>query len=431
MPEDVPVDATALFVCNVEHRFLVASQLQQTAIEHPRILLEPDGRNTAPAFTLAALLAIEKGDDPIMLMMPSDQVVGDVKAFRSAIQQAFPAAVNGDIVTFGVEPDSPMTGYGYIQTSKDDRAVVRSVKSFVEKPSLELAEKYLASGNYLWNSGMFMVRASVWLKALQMCRPEMLKACEESMIGAQVDLDFVRPNAERYSQCPADSIDYAVMECLPTRPDLGIRVDVVPLLAGWSDLGTWDAIWNSHSHDEQGNAQVGNTVQQSCRNSLLFSSGRLIAGVGLDHIAVIETSDAVLVANMRNAQDVKKIVAHLCVHGHSLVHAHRKVHRPWGWYDKLDYGDRFQVKRIVVNPGASLSLQMHHHRAEHWVVVSGTAEVTNGDTVSLLGENESTFIPLGHIHRLRNPGKLPLEVVEVQSGSYLGEDDIIRFSSDY
>ncbi|QIL81651.1 mannose-1-phosphate guanylyltransferase/mannose-6-phosphate isomerase [Diaphorobacter sp. HDW4A] len=420
-----------LLVCNVEHRFLVATQLQQSNIENARILLEPAGRNTAPALTIAALQARAEGADPVMLAMPADHVIADKPAFHAAVQSAFRAASKGDMVTFGIVADRPETGYGYIQHGTTEQGDTFEVQSFVEKPDRERAQNYLAAGNYLWNSGLFVVRASVWLKAMQQFRSDILAACEQSMSNAQRDTDFVRPEADAFKSSPSDSIDYAVMERLPKMPELGIAARVIPLNAGWSDVGAWDALWSVREHDENGNAIIGNAVQRGCKNSLFLSSSRLVAGVGLEHIAVVETPDAILVADLRRTQEVKQIVAHLQKHGKDLAHSHRKVHRPWGWYDSIDYGERFQVKRIVVNPGASLSLQMHHHRAEHWVVVKGTAEVTNGDQVLLLGENESTFIPLGHVHRLRNPGKMPLEIVEVQSGSYLGEDDIVRFEDTY
>ena len=428
---DVPRATAPVLVCNVEHRFLVATQLQEAGIEGAQILLEPTGRNTAPALTIAALQAIEGGADPVMLAMPADHVMADLPAFHATVKTAYEAALKGDMITFGIVADRPEIGYGYIQHGTAETAGTYEVQNFVEKPDQETAASYLAAGNYLWNSGLFMVRASVWLKAMQHCRPDILQACSSAMEKGQRDLDFVRPHAETFKASPSDSIDYAVMERLPKTPELGIKARVVPLNAGWSDLGAWDALWSVREHDASGNAIIGNAVQHGCTNSLFLSSSRLVAGVGLDHIAVVETPDAILVADMRCTQDVKKIVTHLQKHGKGLAHSHRKVHRPWGSYDSIDFGDRFQVKRIVVNPGASLSLQMHHHRAEHWVVVKGTAEVTNGDQVMLLGENESTFIPLGHLHRLRNPGKMPLEIVEVQSGSYLGEDDIVRFEDTY
>lgn len=428
----IPVAKTPLLVCNTEHRFLAASQLMEAGIAGARIVLEPTGRNTAPALTLAALQAKADGGDPILLAMPSDHVMGNLPAFHRAIERAFSVACNGAMVTFGIVADKPETGYGYIQCGQalEGEGAYR-IASFAEKPDAARAQSYVESGNYLWNSGLFMVRTSVWLTTIQRCRPDIFAACTAAMASAQKDVDFIRPATEAFNACPADSIDYAVMERLPTRPELGVPACVVPLKAGWSDLGAWDALWQVREQDAQGNAQVGDTIQHGCSNSLLLSSSRLVAGVGLDNIVVVETADAILVADKRQTQDVKQIVAKLREAGHTLTQTHRKVHRPWGWYDSIDSGERFQVKRIVVNPGASLSLQMHYHRAEHWVVVKGTAEVTNGERTLLLGENESTFIPLGHIHRLSNPGKVPLEIIEVQSGSYLGEDDIVRFEDTY
>ncbi|SFD32205.1 mannose-1-phosphate guanylyltransferase / mannose-6-phosphate isomerase [Paracidovorax konjaci] len=335
------------------------------------------------------------------------------------------------MITFGIVASRAETGYGYIQRGGPHGPGIDSIISFAEKPDAQRAQRYIDDGNYFWNSGLFMVRASIWLKAIRKCRPDIASACAAAMEQAQKDLDFVRPDGAAFEACPSDSIDYAVMERLPAMPELGIPACVVPLDVGWSDLGAWDAVWEISPHDCNGNAVVGDAVAHDCEGSLLFSSSRLVAGVGLEHVVVIETPDAVLVADKRQTQDVKQIVAMLRQNGHALAQNHRKMHRPWGWYDAIDSGDRFQVKRIVVNPGASLSLQKHHHRAEHWVVVKGTAEVTKGDEVFLLGENESTFIPLGHVHRLSNPGKVPLEIIEVQSGSYLGEDDIVRLQDTY
>jgi mannose-1-phosphate guanylyltransferase/mannose-6-phosphate isomerase len=348
-----------------------------------------------------------------------------------AVEAAWPLASEGAMVTFGIVADRPETGYGYIQKGDADGNGAFGIQSFAEKPSLEVAEQYLQSGQYLWNSGLFMVRADQWLKAMAALQPAMLQACEQAMAQSSRDMDFIRPHGELFGACPADSIDYAVMEKLPVRPELGVPARVVPLDAGWSDLGAWDALWDVLPRDAQGNAGSGETLAIDTSNSLLFSESRLIAAVGLDNVVVVETADAVLVADKSRTQDVKKVVAELKAQNRSMASAHRKVHRPWGWYDSIDGGNRFQVKRIVVNPGGQLSLQMHHHRAEHWIVVKGTAEVTNGDQTFLLGENESTFIPLGHVHRLANPGKVPLEIIEVQSGSYLGEDDIVRFEDTY
>ena len=431
LPDSVVLDASPIVVCNAEHRFLAAGQLVGVGIANARILLEPAGRNTAPALTLAALQACEGDADPILLAMPADHVITDRPALHAAVVQAHAVASEGAMVTFGIVADRPETGYGYIQRGAAHQHGSFGIASFAEKPDTATARRYLDSGEYLWNSGLFMVRASVWLKALENCRPDILQACRQAMQHAVRDLDFVRPAAAAFAACPSDSIDYAVMERLPVRLDLEIPACVLPLQAGWSDLGAWDALWDVSARDAGNNATVGDAVLHDCTDSLLMANSRLVAGVGLHNIVVIETPDAVLVADKSQTQSVKHIVARLKAQGHALANTHRKIHRPWGWYDSIDGGERFQVKRIVVNPGASLSLQMHHHRAEHWVVVKGTAEVTNGERSFFLGENESTFIPLGHVHRLSNPGKVPLEIIEVQSGSYLGEDDIVRFEDTY
>lgn len=426
--------AGTVLVCNKEHRFLVASQLQELsadAVKETRLILEPEGRNTAPALTLAALIAQQNGADPILLAMPADHVLTDKAAFQQAVEAALPLAADGAVVTFGIVPHAAETGYGYIECAEQKRGAAKLIKSFVEKPDAITAQQYLGSGRHYWNSGLFMVAASVWLRAIQKYQPAIYAACHAAMESATHDCDFIRPELNAFLSSPSDSIDYAVMEHLPADAEAGIAACVLPLDAGWSDLGAWDALWDVLPRDEHGNALVGNALQSDCQNSLLFSKGRLIAGVGLDNVMVVDTPDALLVAHKDSAQDVKKIVAMLKNAELALVDGHRKVHRPWGWYDSIDRGERFQVKRIVVNPGASLSLQMHHHRAEHWVVVKGTAEVTNGDQVILLTENQSTYIPLGHTHRLANPGIVPLEIIEVQSGSYLGEDDIVRFEDTY
>lgn len=421
-----------VLVCNQTHRFLVASQLQELPpdiVHGARLILEPEGRNTAPALTLAALVADGAGQDPIMLAMPSDHVIADSASFLRTVEAALPAAADGAIVTFGIVPRTAETGYGYIERAEEPLHAGFAVRGFVEKPDSETAQRCLDSGRYYWNSGLFMAKTSVWLKAIARFRPDVDAACRQSMQAATHDLDFIRPDSQAFLSSPSDSIDYAVMERLPTDAAAGILACVVPLDAGWSDLGAWDALWEVLPRNADGNAAVGSTVQLKCSDTLLFSGGRLIAAVGLDGVMVIETPDAVLVVNKGCVQQVKDIVATLRSRGVGLADTHRKVHRPWGWYDRIDHGERFQVKRIVVNPGASLSLQMHHHRAEHWIVVKGTAEVTNGDKVTLLTENQSTYIPLGTVHRLRNPGKVPLEIIEVQSGSYLGEDDIVRFGT--
>lgn len=422
------VQSGPILVCNAEHRFLAAQQLQEQSIKNAKLVLEPEGRNTAPALTLAALAA---EPDAVLLAMPADHVMTRPAQLHKAVEIAWTLAQEGAMVTFGIVANRPETGYGYIQKGQEEASGAFSIASFAEKPSQAIAEQYVSSGQYLWNSGLFMVRADQWLKAMAALQPAMLKACQQAMTQSDRDMDFTRPNAELFAACPADSIDYAVMEKLPVRPELGVPARVVPLDAGWSDLGAWDALWDVLPRDPQGNAGNGETLAIDTRDSLLFSENRLIAAVGLDNVVVVETADAVLVADKRRTQDVKKIVAELKAQNRSIASSHRKVHRPWGWYDSIDSGSRFQVKRIVVNPGARLSLQMHHHRAEHWIVVKGTAEVTNGEETFLLGENESTFIPLGHVHRLANPGKVPLEIIEVQSGSYLGEDDIVRFEDTY
>ena len=418
-------------VCNAECRFITAEQLQAAGKPASFILLEPFGRNTAPALTLAALQARRDGSDPVMLVMPADHVIGDVPAFHAAVQRGLAAAADGAMLTFGIVPSRAETGYGYLRYGDEQADGSRQLAAFVEKPDLETARRYLDSGEYLWNSGLFMMRASVWLKAIAHFDPAMAAACTAAFEAAVSDIDFIRIDSTAFAACPSDSIDYAVMEKLAAAPELGIPARIVPLDASWSDVGAWDALWDVLDKDAAGNATRGHTLLEGTTGSLVFAGSRLVAGVGLDNIIVVETADAVLVADKNRTQDVKKIVARLKAEGHTLADTHRKVHRPWGWYDSIDAGERFQVKRIVVKPGASLSLQMHHHRAEHWVVVSGTAEITNGDKVQLLSENESTYIPLGHVHRLSNPGKMPLEIIEVQSGSYLGEDDIVRFEDTY
>ncbi|MBV7453197.1 mannose-1-phosphate guanylyltransferase/mannose-6-phosphate isomerase [Acidovorax sp. sif1233] len=421
--------AAPIVVCNSEHRFLAAQQLQEAGFDDATLVLEPVGRNTAPALTLAALVA-----DPhaILLAMPADHVMSDVARLHQAVEIAWQLAQRGDMVTFGIVASRPETGYGYIQKGEAiEGGNAFAIQSFAEKPDLALAQDYVASGSYLWNSGLFMVRADQWLRAMEVLQPQMLQACQASIERSVRDMDFVRPDNEAFAACPSNSIDYAVMEHLPGNDALGIAARVVPLDAGWSDLGAWDALWDVLPHDADGNAHAGQTLAIDTRNSLLFSESCLVATVGMDNVVVVETPDAILVVEKSRTQDVKKIVAELKAQKRSLASTHRKVHRPWGWYDSIDGGERFQVKRIVVKPGAQLSLQMHHHRAEHWIVVKGTAQVTNGDKVFLLGENESTFIPLGHVHRLTNPGKVPLEIIEVQSGSYLDEDDIVRFEDTY
>ncbi len=418
-----------IIVGNDEHRFLVLEQLRELKLaSKATLLLEPAGRNTAPALTLAALQASESGADDVLVVVPSDQTVTDLAAFRKAVSAAVRVAAAGAICILGIRPVRPETGYGYILAyggSADEAALV---ERFVEKPDAATAAMYVADGSYYWNSGMFVVRASDWLNALRRFRPDILDAVQAAWQARTTDAQFVRPSREAFAAVPSESVDYAVMEHCPGT-DIGLRM--MPLAAGWNDLGAWDAVWQVALKDADGNSSVGDVLVHDSRNTHVHASGRLVALVGLDDVVVVETADAVLVAHRSRSQDVKKIVATLGDRNRGEHALHRKVHRPWGWYDSIDNGGRFQVKRIMVNPGASLSLQMHHHRAEHWIVVSGTAEVTNGEKVILLSENESTFIPLGQTHRLANRGRMPLEIIEVQSGSYLGEDDIVRFEDTY
>jgi len=428
--EDIEV-AKPCVVGNEEHRFLVLDQLRELKGEPSSLLLEPSGRNTAPAVTLAALQATADGQDPILVVTPADQTVTSEPAFTAALQKAVRAAANGDIVILGITPDRPETGFGYIRTGAADADGVRSVSAFVEKPDLETAKGYVADGCYFWNGGMFVMKASRWLAALAHFRPDIANATSESFAVRTTDAQFVRPGKAEFALVPSESVDYAVLEQVPAKPESGFVARMVPLDAGWSDLGAWDAVWQVSEHDAKGNAAQGDALFQSSSNTLVHSTSRLVAAVGLDNVVVVETPDAVLVADRNSSQDVKKIVSTLQGLGRTEGTIHRRVHRPWGWYDSIDSGPRFQVKRIMVKPKASLSLQMHHHRAEHWIVVSGTAEVTNGDKVLMLSENQSTYIPLGTVHRLVNPGTIPLEIIEVQSGSYLGEDDIVRFQDNY
>jgi len=422
---DIEVSGPAI-VGNEEHRFLVLDQLRETGIEPSGVLLEPLGRNTAPALTLAALHAVQGGADPVLVVTPADQTVTDGPAFTAALQNAVRLAADGAIVILGITPDRSETGYGYIQAQTDDKGL--GVAKFVEKPDAATAERYLAEGNYFWNSGMFVLRASVWLRALECFRPDIASASAKAWAARSTDAKFVRPGKPEFAAVPSESVDYAVMEKCPGS-EFALRM--VELNAGWNDLGAWEAVWQVAGKDADGNASVGDAIVTDSRNTLVHATSRLVSLVGLDDVVVVETADAVLVADRSKSQDVKNIVNQLNAEKRGEQTLHRKVHRPWGWYDSIDNGDRFQVKRIMVKPGATLSLQMHHHRAEHWIVVSGTAEVTNGDKVILLTENQSTYIPLGQTHRLANPGKVPLEIIEVQSGSYLGEDDIVRFEDTY
>ncbi|MBD3825340.1 MULTISPECIES: mannose-1-phosphate guanylyltransferase/mannose-6-phosphate isomerase [Stenotrophomonas] len=410
-----------IVVANQEHRFMAAEQLRECSVVPQALILEPIGRNTAPAIAIAALQALAGGEDALLLVLPSDHVVRNDAAFHAAVKQAAVAADAGKLVTFGIVPTAPETGYGYIKAHAGEG--VRGVDRFVEKPNLETAQQYVSSGEYYWNSGMFLFKASRYLQELEALQPAMLAACRAALDKASRDSDFIRLDAEAFAASPNDSIDYAVMEKTADAA-------VVPLDAGWNDVGSWSALWDVSDKDADGNACHGDVIALDCRNSYAYGT-RLIAMVGLEDVVVVETDDAVFVGHKDRVQDVKEIVGQIKRDGRSEAAAHRKVYRPWGAYDSIDNGARFQVKRITVKPGATLSLQMHHHRAEHWIVVSGTAEVTRGDEVILLTENQSTYIPLGVTHRLKNPGKLPLELIEVQSGSYLGEDDIVRFEDQY
>jgi len=411
-----------LVVCNDEHRFLALEQLRELRTEPAALLLEPEGRNTAPALTLAALQALEGGADPVLVVTPSDHMVTDVAAYSTAVRQAARMAAEGAIVVLGISPDRPETGYGYIHANSAE------VLEFVEKPDVGTAQGYLDAGDYYWNSGMFVLRASNWMAALERFRPDIAAATKAAFALRNRDGYFVRPGKDEFAAVPSESVDYAVMERCPGS---GLPMQMQPLTAGWSDLGAWDAVWQVADKDAEGNVAAGDTILLESRNTLVQATSRLVGVVGMDDVVVVETPDAVLVSKRGCSQDVKRIVDRLAAGRGPELSLHRKVHRPWGWYDSIDAGERFQVKRIMVKPGASLSLQMHHHRAEHWVVVRGTAEVTCGDNVMLLSENQSTYIPLGQTHRLRNPGKVALEIIEVQSGSYLGEDDIVRFKDTY
>ena len=414
-------DLAPIVVANEEHRFLVAEQLRQVGAPVPAILLEPVGRNTAPAIAAAALQAMAGGADPLLLVLPSDHVVRDAAGFQRAVREASSAAEAGALVTFGIVPDAPETGFGYIQAEAGDG--LRQVLRFVEKPDAATARSYLDAGGYYWNSGMFLFRASRYLEELARFRPDIVDAVRAAHVAARHDGDFVRLDKDAFSACPSDSIDYAVME--KTADAMVLPVDI-----GWNDVGSWSALWDVAERDADGNAHHGDVIAVDSRNSYAYAH-RLVALVGVDDIVVVETDDAVLVARKDKVQEVKQVVARLKQEQRSQAVLHREVHRPWGSYDSVDNGGRHQVKRIKVKPGAALSLQMHHHRAEHWIVVSGTAKVTRGDETLLLSENESTYIPLGVKHRLENPGKVPLELIEVQSGSYLGEDDIVRFEDVY
>lgn len=424
--------AKPIIVTGEEHRFLAIEQLREVGIEMSAALLEPVGRNTAPALTLAALAAQSDGLDPVLVVTPADQTVADTAAFTQAMQAAVREAAVGSIVILGITPDSPETGYGYIQAAVEAKEPAMQVQRFVEKPNAATARQYLAEGGYYWNAGMFVLKASVWLNTLEQFRPDILRATtvawELRTTDANPVAPFVRPGKVEFAAIPSDSIDYAVMERCPGSK---YPVKMVPLDAGWSDLGVWDAVWNVMPKDEDGNAHLGDVFATESHNTLVHATSRLVGLVGVQDLIVVETPDAVLVADRSRSQNVKHIVSALQQQKREEHTLHRKVHRPWGWYDSIDEGERFKVKRIQVNPGASLSLQKHHHRAEHWIVVKGTAEISCSGNKILLTENQSTYIPLGEEHRLANPGSIPLEIIEVQSGSYLGEDDIVRLEDRY
>jgi len=441
--KEITLDRTVI-VTNEEHRFLALDQLRELkngsqAIQ-ATLLLEPFGRNTAPALTLAALYAqdhannvIDINSDSILVVTPADQTVTNPVAFTKALAKSIAIAREGAIVILGITPTAPETGYGYIKVAKSNTLENDyTVERFVEKPNEVTAKQYLAEGGYFWNGGMFVLKASVWLAALKLFRPDIFDATNAAWVAKTQDYSgdaaFVRPNEIAFEAIPSESIDYAVIEKCPGSI---FPIKMVELDAGWNDLGAWDAVWQVGKQDERGNVTSGDTLLANSKNSLIHASSRLVSAVGVENLIIVETADAVLVADRKNSQDVKSIVRQLEAQKREEKNLHRKVSRPWGWYDSVDEGERFKVKRIQVKPGASLSLQMHHHRAEHWIVVKGTAEITNGDQVLLLTENQSTYIPQGQTHRLVNPGKTPLEIIEVQSGSYLGEDDIVRFEDTY
>lgn len=409
-----------VIVCNEDHRFLIAQQLQDIGQNNATLLLEPEGRNTAPAIALAALELIRREKtDVLMLVLPADHVIRDITAFEQAVNKAGELAEQGALVTFGIQPTRPETGYGYIRSGQD-----YAVEQFIEKPDFGTAEAYLASGDYLWNSGMFLFSAETFLAELKALQPAIYKAISLAFDGRNEDMDFVRVDKDAFATCPDDSIDYAVMEKTQ-------KAKVVPYAGDWSDIGAWDALYDFADKDGNQNVISGDVIAKDSTNCLIRSESRLVAAVGVSDLVVVETADAVLVMDKNQSQSVKKIVKCIQEQGRAEHEFHTEVHRPWGTYETMDLGDRYQVKRIVVKPGQKLSVQMHHHRAEHWIVVSGTAKVYKGEHEELLSENQSTFIPLGTVHALENPGKIPLELIEVQSGSYLGEDDIVRFSDRY
>ncbi len=415
----------AMVICNEEYRFMVAEQVNNTSLKYSDIILEPVGKNTAPAIALAAITAMEKGDDPVMLVLPADHVIEKVDAFHRVIAVGVEQAEQGRFVTFGIVPDRPETGFGYIKAQNGEAARDHyDVEKFVEKPDAPTAQGYLDEGGYYWNSGMFMFKASAYLQALQTHCADIAEVCKQACDKADRDMDFIRIGVDEFSQCRSDSIDYAIMEKVD-------NVVVIPADIGWSDVGSWSALHDIGETDAEGNRLIGDVKSHSTRNCYVRSDAKLVTTLGVENLIVVDTEDALLVANRDRVQDIKTIVESLAAEDRDEVILHKRVCRPWGCYQGIDASDRFQVKRITVNPGAVLSLQMHHHRAEHWIVVNGTAKVTRGEDEFILSENESTYIPLGVKHRLENIGKIPLEIIEVQTGSYLGEDDIVRFDDIY
>ena len=423
--EGLPGLGSPILICNEDHRFIVAEQMRQLGVEPESILLEPMGRNTAPAVCVAALRATARGEDPLLLVLAADHVIREPEKFRATVEAGIPAAEEGRLVTFGIVPTAPETGYGYIESAEAlNAASPVPIARFVEKPDRATAEQFLASGRFTWNSGMFLFRASAMLAELERLAPELVSCCRSALEHDTPDLQFLRLDREAFAQCPSVALDVAVMERTP----LG---SVLPLDAGWSDVGSWSALWETADQDENGNVLRGRVISEGSRNCYLRSEHRLVVGLGVENLVVVETDDAVLIAERSQAQNVKAIVQQLEADGSSEGKAHRRIYRPWGHYTSIVEGSRWQVKRISVKPGASLSLQMHHHRAEHWVVVRGTTLVEKNGVEELIGENQSTYIPLGAQHRLSNPGKIPVEMIEIQSGAYLGEDDIVRLEDVY
>lgn len=408
-----------LLICNEEHRFIVAEQLRQENFKHSGIILEPVGRNTGPAIALAAIKSMQNGDDPLLLVLAADHVIQDHASFTKSIEKAIAPAEQGALITFGIVPTAPETGYGYIKKGNLVNESAFQVERFVEKPDLSTAEQYIASNEYLWNSGMFLFKASCYVSELKKHAPEILSSCELALQNSLSDLDFTRINAEIFEACPENSIDYAVME-------KANNVLVVPMDAGWSDVGSFSSLWEVSPKDQQSNVIIGDVLTENTKNSYVYSQSKLVSTVGVDNLVIIETKDAVLVANKDNVQDVKSIVNQLKQAGRSECEQHREAYRPWGTHDEIAQGERFHVKHLKVKPGEKTALQMHYHRAEHWIVVQGTAKVTNGDKNYILSENESTYIPIGSPHQIENPGKIDLHLIEVRSGNYLEEDDIVR-----